>query len=312
MVVEGFNNTGLTINAQMSMIIVVQSSLVGSDGGRAGIGVVVGLVGRGFRRVKTPPGPEGLLNLLRSGELQVADLLGDDGALVLGLQAGDQLSLEAAGLLGVQVTHLLRDIDERGDGLVVTLLGTLLSRAAGTTDLNGQFLTAGVTNKLARLLLNVTGGTRRLVHGLADILTLSITDFDEGPVTLLHSLLHSLLFKSNLTALLKIFLAHLLLGRVELSDVGVVTLLHILVGALEDGVLLESGDCLVLLNAAESGVWVGLAATEVDAGSLDVLLPGLPPPLDDVCGRQGQEAEEDEELQEDRRTVINTSEEQHS
>ena len=55
-------------------------------------------------------------------ELECAGLLGDNGALVLGLQLGDQLGLQAAGLLGVQVTHLLGDINQRGQNLADTRL----------------------------------------------------------------------------------------------------------------------------------------------------------------------------------------------
>ena len=41
-------------------------------------------------------------------------------------------------------------------------------------------------------------------------------------------------------------------------------LLHVLVGALQDGLLLQAGDGLLLLNTAEAGLGVLLTAAEVD------------------------------------------------
>ena len=96
---------------------------------------------------------------------------------MLGNKPGCKLCLETAGLLGVQVTLLLRNINQGGDGLVMTLLGAFLSDAASTANLNGKLLTASITfemfalilchcyniflvltNKLAGLLLNITSG----------------------------------------------------------------------------------------------------------------------------------------------------------
>merc|ERR1719226_32489 len=113
---------------------------------------IVGLAGGGLGGVQAPLGLQGLVNLLGVAELEVAGLLGDDGALVLGLQLGDELGLEPAGLLGVEVTHLLGDIQERGDNLVVALLRSGLADTASAADLNGELLALGVTNKLAGLL----------------------------------------------------------------------------------------------------------------------------------------------------------------
>jgi len=121
--------------------------------------LVVESSGRGRGGVQTPSCGQGLGHLSGLAKLECAGLLGDNGALVLGLQLGDQLGLQTAGLLGVQVTHLLGDINKRGQHLVVAFLLPLLERASGTADLNGQLLTAGVSNKLAGLLLNVLGGT---------------------------------------------------------------------------------------------------------------------------------------------------------
>ena len=70
------------------------------------------------------------------------------------------------------------------------------------------------------------------------------------------------------------WLADLLLAGGELGDVGVVALLHVLVGALQDGLLLQTGHRLLLLHAAQPGLGVLLAAAEVDAaldGNLFIL-----------------------------------------
>ena len=64
----------------------------------------------GWARVKTPFGIQWLGHLFGRCELQIASFFGDHGAFVLGLQLWNQLGYEAAGLLGVEVTHLLRDI----------------------------------------------------------------------------------------------------------------------------------------------------------------------------------------------------------
>ena len=109
--------------------------------------------------VKTPPGLQGLGHLPGLGELEVTSLLRHNGTLMLRGQLGHQLGDKSAGLLGVEVTLFLRDIHQGGHNLVMALLFPLLIGAASTTDLNGQFLTGGVTNKLARLLLNILSGT---------------------------------------------------------------------------------------------------------------------------------------------------------
>jgi hypothetical protein len=100
-----------------------------------------------------------LVHLLGRGELQVASLLGDDGALGDGLQSGDELGLEAAGLLGVQITDLFGDIDERSDGLIVALFGSFLGGTSSTANLDREFFATGVTDEFTGLLLNVLGGT---------------------------------------------------------------------------------------------------------------------------------------------------------
>ena len=250
---------------------------VRADGLGAGVGLVVRLSGGGVRGVQAPLGLQRLLNLLGVAELEVAGLLGDDGALVLRLELGDKLGLEPAGLLGVEVTHLLGDIKERHDSLVVALLGTLLGDTAGAANLNGELLTLCVTNKLAGLLLDVLGLARGLVDGPALLGSLAVADLLQGLVALLHGLVESLLLEGDLAGLLEILLTHFLLGSLKLRHIGVVALLNILVGALKDGILGEGGDGLLLLDTAEAGLGIGLAAREVNS-SLDssVLLPALP------------------------------------
>ena len=64
--------------------------------------------------------------------------------------------------------------------------------------------------------------------------------------------------------LLKVLLADLLLAGGELGDVGVVALLHVLVGTLQYRLLLQAGHGLLLLNTAQAGLGVLLAAAEVN------------------------------------------------
>ena len=86
-----------------------------------------------------------------------------------------------------------------------------------------------------------------------------------GLVALLHRLIEGLLLEGDLTALLKVLLADLLLGRLELGHIGEVALLGVLVGALQDGILLEGGHLLLLVDTAEASVGVILAGAEVNA-----------------------------------------------
>jgi len=227
------------------------------------IAFLVLLTGLSWSGVQAPLGLEWLVDLLGLSELKVANLLGDGGALSSGLEPRDKLGLEAAGLLGVQVTGLLRDINKGCDDLIVALLFSLLSDTASTADLNGQLLTLGVSDKLARLLLNVLGGARRFVDSSALLRALTIANLLEWPVAFLDGLIESLLLEGDLTSLLEVLLANLLLSRRELCDIGVVTLLNILVCAFKDGVLLDGLDGLFLLNTAESSLGIILAGTEV-------------------------------------------------
>ena len=128
----------------------------------------------------------------------------------------------------------------------MTLLWPLLGHAALTTDLHRLLLTLGVPNKLARALVHVPGGARRLVHGPALLGSLAITNLLQRPVTFPDCLLDRLLLECYLAALLKVLITGLLLRGLEVCDVGVVTLLHVLVFALQDGILGQSLDRLLL------------------------------------------------------------------
>ena len=226
--------------------------------------------------ILAPPGLQGLLDFAGLRELEQASFFRNGGAFGLGLQLGNQLGDELAGLLRVEVASFLGDVDEGGDDLVVALLGTLCGCASGSADLDRQLLAVGVADELARLLLDVLGRASALVDSLALLGAAAVAELFDRLVAFLHSLVEGLLLEGDLTSFLEVFFAHFLLGRVELRDVGVVALLDVLVGALQDRVLLERGDLLVLLDAAEPGVGVVLATREVDpALNLFVVLSAL-------------------------------------
>ena len=227
-----------------------------SKRGTKGVLLVVALTWGGGGGVQTPLGGQGTVDLLGGGELQVAGLLGHNGALVLGGQAGDKLGDELANLLGVQVTHLLRDINNTGDHLLVALLFTLSKDTAGAANLNRELFTAGVGNILTGLLLNILGGTGGLVDGLAHFLALTVAFLLHRLVALLNGLVESLLLEGNLTGLLKVLVTDLFLGGHKLGDIGVVALLGVLVCALKDGILLQGLNALLLLYTAETSLGI--------------------------------------------------------
>ena len=76
------------------------------------------------------------------------------------------------------------------------------------------------------------GCTVRLVHRPALLLSLAVAGLDLGPVTLPHRVPDGLLAEGDLTRLLEVLLALLLLGGAKLGDVCVVTLLNVPVFAL--------------------------------------------------------------------------------
>ena len=199
---------------------------------REGLVFVVGLTRCCWGWVQAPPGLQRNIHLPGLGELEKARLLGYDGALVLGGQLRNQLCLQPAGFLGVQVTLLLRNVNKRGDGLVMALLRTFLKNTASSADLDRKLLTAGVPNELARLLLHVLGRARGLVHRLANFFTLPVANLLCWLVTLPHCLVEGLLLEGDGAGLLEVLFTHLLLGRSKLGDISIVALLGVLVGAL--------------------------------------------------------------------------------
>ena len=62
--------------------------------------------------IKAPFCPQRFLKPLWLGELERTGLLRHGGALLLRLEAGDQFGDQSAGLLWVEVTSLLRNIDQ--------------------------------------------------------------------------------------------------------------------------------------------------------------------------------------------------------
>ena len=121
-------------------------------------------------------------------ELERASFLGDGGALLLWLEAGDKLGDQPAGLLRVEVTSLLGDINDTGDDLVMALLITFLKSTASSADLDRELLTGGVSHELAGLLLHVLGAAGGFIDSPALLRSLAVTDFLHRFVALLHSL----------------------------------------------------------------------------------------------------------------------------
>ena len=120
-------------------------------------GFSISLARSGRRGILAPLGLEGLIYYLRVGKLEVTHFLGDDGALMLRFKFGYQPCLEFAGLLGIQITYLVRNIDQGCHFFVMTLFRALISCTASTTYVNGQLFTLCVADKFAWLLLNILG-----------------------------------------------------------------------------------------------------------------------------------------------------------
>merc|ERR1719234_679285 len=158
----------------------------------------------------------------------------------------------------------------------MALFWTLLENTTSSTDLNRELLTAGVSNKLAGLLLHILGCARGLVHCSALFRTLTIAHFLCGSVALPHCLVEGLLLERDLTGLLKVLFTDLLLAGFELSNICVVALLCVLVRALQDWLLLQTGHRLLLLDTAEPSLSILLTVAEVDPPCRrGVLLPSV-------------------------------------
>ena len=153
----------------------------------------------------------------------------------------------------------------------MAFLGAFLSDATSSANLNWELLAVGVSNKCTWLLLDVLGGARGLINSAALLWTLSIANLFKRAVALLHGLIDSLLFESDLAGLLKVLLANLLLGRRELCDISVVALLNILVGTLKNGVLLKGLDGLLFFDTAKSSLGIIDTSAEVNADRKSVV-----------------------------------------
>jgi hypothetical protein len=94
----------------------------------------------------------------------------------------------------------------------MALFWSLICHTSSTTNLNWQFLTVCVSNKLAWLLLNVLGGASRFKKSATLLWTLAIANLFKGLVALLHSLIESLLLEGDLTSFLKIFITDFFLS----------------------------------------------------------------------------------------------------
>jgi len=199
-----------------------------------------------------------------TGELEDTGLSWNNCALVFWSQPRHKLVNEFANFLWVEVTNFLRNINERGEHLIMTLFWTLLKNTTGSTDLNRELLTAGVSNKLAGLLLHILGCAGGFKHSLANLWTLTIAHLLHWPITFPHCLIESLLFECDGAFLLKVFITHFFGHGAKLSNIGVVALLRVLVCALQDRLLLQAGHRLLLVDAAQPGLWFGLTASEVN------------------------------------------------
>jgi hypothetical protein len=164
-------------------------------------------------RIQTPLGFEGLVNLLGLGELQITDLLWDCRAFRNWLQPRDQLSLESACLLRIQVTGFFGNINERCEDFVVAFFRTFIGYTSSAADFNGQLLTASISNKFTWLFFHVSGGASGLKQGTALLWALAIANLLQRTVTLLHSFIESLLFKGDLAGLLKVLITNFFLRR---------------------------------------------------------------------------------------------------
>ena len=214
------------------------------------------------------------------GELEVASLLRYNCALVFWCQSWHQLGNKSASLLWVEITNFLRDIHKGGNNLVMAFLSPFFIGTASSTDLNGQLLTAGVSHKLARLLLNILGCARTLIHSPALLWSLTIAHLLNWLVALLDSLIESLLLECDGAELLKVLLTDLLLTWLELCDVGVVTLLSVLMCTLQDWLLLQRGHSLLLVNTTEASVRICYTIAEIHSTFYcSSLLSAIPKPL---------------------------------
>ena len=182
------------------------------------------------------------------------------------------------GLLRIQVTDLLWDIHQRVNLFLMTFLLTLLILTAPATDLNWDLLTGSIAHKLSRGLLNVlenngagrgeltrsgspwwcsltqrqsdTAGVPGRYRPSSAVCSTSLSCSSLPPVytrrIVQRKVRPSYKPEGDLTVFLEVLAALLLLGGIELSDVGEVALLYVLVDTLQDWLLGQGLDGLFL------------------------------------------------------------------
>jgi len=216
--------------------------------------------------VQTPLCSQWLVASLRLAEVESACFLRHSCALLLGLQAGNQFCLKSAGLLGIEITDFLGNINQSINFFIVAFLCALSAHATSSANLDRKLFTGSVSNKFTRSFLNISGSTGGFINSSTFLLALSIANLLLWPVALSDGLFAGLLLERDLALLLKVLLANLFLCGPEVGDICVMALLQVLVGAGEDGVL---GDGLytLLLDHAESSILSSGGSREVDTTS---------------------------------------------
>ena len=132
------------------------------------------------------------------------------------------------------------------------------------------------------MFLNVSGGTRALIHSTAFFGSLAIANLFQRLVAFLDGLIDSLLLEGDLTGLFKVLLANLFLSGSELCDISVMAFFDIFVGTFQNGIFLDGFDGFFLLHAAQTGLGIVNTATEIDSaldlgGGVLSLLSALAP-----------------------------------
>merc|ERR1719244_68599 len=166
-----------------------------------------------------------------------------------------------------------RHIYKRCSDLIMTLLRTFFISTSSSTDFHRKLLTSCLSHKLSWLFLHILGCAGRLIHSPTLLRSLTITHLLYRLVAFLPRLIHGFLLERDCTLLLKVFLANLLHGRFKLGDISVVALLCVLMGALQDGLLLQRGHCLLFVHAAQPSIRFSHTVGEVNSTRNSGTLP---------------------------------------
>merc|ERR1712141_710279 len=137
----------------------------------------------------------------------------------------------------------------------MALFLTFLGYATGSANLNGQFFARGITNEFTRLLLDIFGGTSRLIDSLTNIFALSIAVLD--------GFFNSLLFEGDLTSFFKVLFTDFFLSGCELCNISIMTFLNIFVGAFQDGILLDGCNSFFFFYTTKTSFFIIDTAIEV-------------------------------------------------